>query len=442
MEEGPEVTADGGTEGNVVGAREYDITAIDEGRRRRAHGARGVSRGLVLIRVDVVAADDGIGLVRAQNAREGGAVTEDEEVGITRLGHRTGAKKGATNPDVLTGIVATRIDNAGADVRRDVAIPEHVGARIEQRTTVVQHDAGVIAGNGVGEEQLTTVINRDGLTRALTQVGRAFEGELAAINNDVAHVRYGGDVGNLDEARARLGQRVATHVEQAVVAAGLVEEVEAVRTTDGRVTRETQVANEVRHSRGRTIDNGAKAADTRTRDYELLIEVRVVTEDIEGRTVAHGDIRARTTQGSIIDHPQGARRVGDGATEVARGRVERHRARRGEVEETATHEREREVHVVRAFDLEDALRVNDDRGGAEARHAAHADGTGVDDDLTEGFREASTRWGEEALRAETAREEVQGGARRRTEGTDVGGIVASLRDEADSRLSPTGILNE
>ena len=222
----------------------------------------------------------------------------------------------------------------------------------------------------------------------------------------------------------------------------MVEEVEAVRTTDGRVTRETQVADEVRHSRGRTIDDGTQAADTRTRDNELLIDVRIVTKDVKGRTAADGDVRTRTAQGSIIDHPQGARRVGDGATEVARRRVERYRARRGEVEETATHEGEREVHVVRAFDLEDALRVNDDRRGSEARHAAHADGTGVDDDLTEGFREASTRWGEEALRAETAREEVQGGARRRTEGTDVGGIVASLRDEADSRLSPTGILNE
>ena len=211
--EDTEVTADGRTEGNVVGAGQDNITAIDEGRRRRTHGARGVGRRLVLVRIDVVATDDRISLVGPKDTREGGAVTEDEEVGITRLGHRTRAEERATNLDVHASTIATRIDNAGADVRRDVAIPNHIGARIEQRAAVVEHDAGVIAGNGVEEEQLTTIINRDGLTRALTQVSRGFEGELAAINDDVTHVRYGGDVGNLDEARSRLGQRVATHVE-------------------------------------------------------------------------------------------------------------------------------------------------------------------------------------------------------------------------------------
>ena len=239
MVEDTEVTADGGTEGDVVGAGQDNITAIDEGRRRRTHGARGVGRRLVLVRIDVVAADDRIGLVGPKDAREGGAVTEDEEVGITRLGRRTGAEERAADLDVHASTIATRIDNAGADVRRDVAIPNHVGARIEQRTAVVQHDAGVIAGNGVEEEQLTTVINRDGLTRALTQVGRGFEGELAAINNDVAHVRHGGDVGNLHEARACLGQRVAAHVQEAIITATLVKKVEAVRAADGRVTCET-----------------------------------------------------------------------------------------------------------------------------------------------------------------------------------------------------------
>ena len=222
----------------------------------------------------------------------------------------------------------------------------------------------------------------------------------------------------------------------------MVEEVEAVRATDGRVTGQTEVADEVGRGRQRAIDDRAEATDTRTRDDKLLIEVRVVTEDVEGRTAADGDVRARTTQGRIIDHAQGARGVGDGATEVTRGCIERHRARRGEVQETATHEGEREVYVVRAFDLEDALRIDNDRGGAEARHAAHADGAGVDDNLTEGLGEARARRGEEALRAKTAREEIQGGARRRAEGTDVGGIVASLRDEADGRLRATGVLNE
>ena len=331
MVEDTEVTADGGTEGDIVGAGQDNITAIDEGRRRRAHGARRVGRRLVLVRIDVVTADDRIGLVGPKDTREGGAVAEDEEVGITRLGHRTRAKERATNLDIHASTIATRIDNAGADVRRDVAIPEHVGARIEQRTAVVQHDAGVIAGNGVGEEQLATIVNRDRPTRALTQVGRAFEGELATIDDDVTHVRHGGDVGDLDEACARLGQRVAAHVKQAVVTASLVEEVEAVRATDGRVTRQTEVADEVGRARDRAIDDRAEATDTRTRDDKLLIEVRVVTEDVEGCTAADGDVRARTTQGRIIDHAQGARGVGDGATEVTRGCIERHRARRGEV---------------------------------------------------------------------------------------------------------------
>ena len=150
--EDTEVTADGGTEGDVVGAGENDITAIDEGRCRGTECTCRIRGGLVLVRIHVVATDDRISLVGTKDTREGGAIAEDEEVGITRLSHRPGAEERAANLDIHPLTITTRIDNAGADVRRDVAIPKHIGARIVQRTAVVQHDAGVIAGNGVEEE--------------------------------------------------------------------------------------------------------------------------------------------------------------------------------------------------------------------------------------------------------------------------------------------------
>ena len=276
----------------------------------------------------------------------------------------------------------------------------------------------------------------------MTEVSRRFKGELTAVDDNVADVGHRGDVGNLHEARARLGQRVAAHIQETVITAALVEEVETVRTADGSVAGQAEIADEVRHCGGRTIDDRTEATDTGTRHDELLIDGGVVTEDVEGRAVADGDVRTRTTEGGIIDHAQGARGIGDGTAEVTCRCIERHRARRGEVKETATHEGEREVNVVRAFDLEDALRIDDDRRRTDTRHAAHADGAGVDGDLAEGLGEARTRRGEEALRAEATGEEVQGAACRRTEGTDVGGIVTGLRDETDGRLRPTGILNE
>ena len=233
------VACDGGTEGNVVRTRQDDITAIDEGRCRGTERPCRVRGGLVFVRVDVVTADNSIGLVSAQDAREGRTITEDEEVRTTRLSDGTSAKQRATNLDIVTRGRATRVDNVRSNIGGDVAIPDHIGVLVVQRTAIIDHNAGVVAGDGRVEVQLTAIIDGDGLTRALTKVGGGFNRELAAINDDITDVSHGGDVGDLGEARAGLSQREAAHVQEAVVAGTLVKEVKAVRATHRRVACET-----------------------------------------------------------------------------------------------------------------------------------------------------------------------------------------------------------
>ena len=199
-------TRDGIGDSDRVGTGKGQLAAVKEDGSGGAERAGDGFGAVIEIGLDEVTADIQHTGIDAVGAAEG-IVTEDVEVRTAVLDEHTGPRNRAVVADI------TARTHGCFAVDREVAVPAQGAGFIGKQGTVVQANRRTVTGRHLVGRESGTTVNVNRLTTKIADIRIRYISHQASVNLHVA--RVDGRVNNCNHhlASARLGERVATHVE-------------------------------------------------------------------------------------------------------------------------------------------------------------------------------------------------------------------------------------
>ena len=295
--QGPHQAGDGVRDGDGVGTREGQATAVDEDGRGGSERTGDGFGAVVEVRLDEVTADVEDAVVDAVGTAEG-VVAEDVEVGTAILHDHARARDRAEVTDIA------RLAHRRVAINGEVAVPAQDTGLVLVEGAVVQADDGVVARGEVPGQEGSPAIDVDRLAAEITEGRARLEGERTTGDLDVTRVddRVVADDDQL--AGAGLGQRIAGHVERRC-RSGL-RDAHAARAADARVAGEAEVDDLQVAGGGGTVDCAEVARAEARGDEELAARGGVAAGDVERGTRKDGHAAAVDAQGGVGAEPEDA----------------------------------------------------------------------------------------------------------------------------------------